>query len=102
MPPFTPDDFVRMITESVAKRMASAPPKPFDVNRVAPNGQARVVRITLPQAIGELTDAIQVNNELQRLNLSTMQALIGVLEENRSVGKQILKQNSRNIKDEDE
>ncbi len=98
-----PEDFIRAIADEVMRRYAAMPqkqPNAVEVQRFTPNGQRRTERVILQQAIAELTDSVQAQSELIKLQISTMQALVGVLEENRLIGKKMLKRNSQNEEDD--
>jgi hypothetical protein len=98
----TPEQLIQAIANAVAQKIAMQPPKTFEVNRTAPDNQKRVEHVTLPQAIAELSDHLQLSNELKKIEIQQMQGLTQVLEQNRKIGKAVLKRNKKDEDDEDE
>lgn len=96
----TPDEFIRKIAEAVAAKISTQPPKAFEVKRQNPDGQQRTEAITLPQAIAELSDNMRLANELKKIEIGTMQGLMEVMDENRKVGKAMLKRSRKNEEDD--
>jgi len=97
-----PRDFIKQIADAVAAKITSAPPKSFDVKRTALDGTVRTESVTLPQAIAALTDEMQLSNNLKAVEIESIKALIGMLDENRKIGNKILKQNRKLLKKRDD
>ena len=91
-----------MIGREVARHVGAAPPKVYEVNRTGADGQPVKTQVTLPQAIAELTDQIRTANQQERDLVNTLIALIGELEQQRRLGRAILKRQRKQEEEDDD
>ena len=98
----SPQEFIQQIAEAVARKIAQGPPKLFDVKRVDPDGKARTEQVTLPQAMADLSDQLKIKNELSKIEIETMIGLRDELEQNRKIGRQMLKSNRKKAAADDD
>lgn len=104
----TPDGFAQFLVQNIVPALADvvrnalkeAPAKLHDVTRQTPSGPV-ARQITLATIMTELTDVMQINNELQRHLIQSNNVLITELRESTRIGREMLKKKRRRDDDEE-